>query len=452
MKGIMKIKRIFALVMTMLLLVPSLAMAHDGEKHNSPVESPAADLRATFGELLAEHFELQVLTSIKQYEDAPDAMVAQEMLEQNAEEMKAAIKSLYGQEGADQFAEIFASQYEDSANLGSAVMNQDADQEKQVKQSLLQDFPKELGAFLDTATEGNLPAETAEKVLNAHEQDVIDVFNAYINGDYQTAYDTFDEGYKRMYTIGTALSQAIVKQMPEKFDNTKVVTPASDLRVTFNQLLGIHYSYQVLTSLKQYEGAEDAEIVTEKLEENAMEMKEAVKSIYGEEGANQFAEIFSSQYEDSANLGTAVMNDNADEETQVKQALTQDFPKELGTFLDAATEGNLPAETAEKVLMAHEQDVIDVFTAYIGEDYETAYQTYDEGFKRMSMIGTALSGAIATQMPDKFGATTMPEGMPHTGMGGMADQTNTTTWMIVSFAVVAAGTGIVLYRRNAMAK
>ncbi|UOQ91532.1 hypothetical protein MUO14_13170 [Halobacillus shinanisalinarum] len=445
----MKIKRIFALLMAIMLLIPSLAMAHEGEKHTSPVQTSAADLRANFGELLATHFEYQVLTALKQYQGAPDADVAQEMLEKNANEMKAAIKSIYGQKGADQFAEIFSSQYEDSASLGMALKNDNAEKEKQVKQALSQDFPKELGAFLETATGGNLPAETAEKVLMAHEQDVIDVVSSYINGDYEKAYNTFDEGYKRMYTIGTALSQAIVKQMPEKFNNTKVVTPASDLRVTFNQLLGLHFSYQTLTSIKQFQGAEDAEVVTEKLEENANEMKAAVKSLYGQEGAEQFAKIFSSQYENSAGLGTAVMNDNTEKVEQIKQELLQEFPKELGTFLGTATEGNLPAETAEKVLMAHEQDVINVFTAYIGEDYEKAYQTFDEGHKRMSMIGTALSGAIAKQMPDKFSAEMMPESMPKTGMGGTASNS---AWAWISLAVLAAGGGALLYRKKSALK
>ncbi|WP_079479064.1 hypothetical protein [Halobacillus salinus] len=446
----MKIKRIFAVLMAMMLLVPSLAFADSNESGKTPVQSPAADLRADFGELLAAHYEYQILTAIKKYQDAPDADVAQEMLEKNAGQMKAAIKSIYGQEGADQFAEIFASQYEDSASLGTAMMNDDKEMTDQAKQSLTQDFPKELGAFLDTATEGNLPAETAEKVLMAHEQDVIDVTSHYINGDYEKAYDRFDEGYKRMYEVGTALSQAIVKQMPEKFNNTKVVTPASDLRVTFNQLLGVHYSYQTLTSLKQTQGADDADVVTEKLEENAMDMKAAIKSIYGQKGADQFAEIFASQYEDSANLGMAMMNEDTDQTEQVKQSLTQDFPKELGAFLETATEGNLPAETAEKVLMAHEQDVIDVVNAYMNEDYETAYMTYDEGFKRMSTIGTAVSGAIATQMPDKFSSEMMPESMPDTGMGGTADQQSLSTWAWVSFIILAAGGGLFLYRKNSV--
>ncbi|MFQ3544598.1 hypothetical protein Q7A53_10945 [Halobacillus rhizosphaerae] len=445
----MKIKRIFAVLMAVMLLIPSLAFAADGEKDSTPVQSPAADLRANLGQLLATHFEYQVLTTLKQYQGAADADVAQEMLEKNAGEMKAAFKSIYGQEGADQFAKIFSSQYEDSANLGTAFKNDDSDQKMQVKQALQQDFPKELGAFLDTATGGNLPAATAEKVLTAHEQDVMNVFTAYINGDYKKAYDALDEGYKRMYTIGTALSQAIVKQMPEKFNNTKAVTPASDLRVTFNELLGIHFTYQTLNSLKNLQGSDDADVVNEKLEQNADEMTAAVKSIYGQEGADQFAKILSSQYEDSAGLGTAMMNEDMDKVNQVKQSLLQDFPKELGSFLAAATENNLPADTATKVLMAHEQDVIDVVTAYMNEDYQNAYQTYDQGLKRMSTIGTALSGAIATQMPDKFSAETMPSEMPDTGMGGTASNT---AWAWMAFIILALGGGAMVYRKKSTVK
>ncbi|WJE15039.1 copper amine oxidase [Halobacillus sp. ACCC02827] len=440
----MKFKRIFAVLMAVMLMVPSLAFADSKDEAKTPVQTPAADLRADLSSLLSAHFEYQVLTAIKTYQDAPDADVAREMLEKNADEMTAAIESLYGEEGAKQFADILSSQYEDSTQLGQALKDGDT---TEASQALTEDFPKEFGAFLGTATEGNLPAETATEVLMAHEQDVIDVATSYVNGNYEEAYNQFDEGFERMYTIGTALSDAIVKQMPEKFNDTKAVTPAADLRMTFNQLLGVHFGYQTLTSLKQTQGADDAEIVTEKLEENAMDMKAAVSSIYGEEGAQQFADIFASQYKDSADLGMAMMNEDMDKADAAKQSLTQDFPKELGAFLETATEGNLPAETAEQVLMAHEQDVLDVVSSYMDEDYEMAYQTYDEGFKRMSTIGTALSGAIATQMPDKFSSEVMPETMPDTGMGGTASN-SMSMWVWMAAAVLAVGGAFAVARKK----
>ncbi|MFI2859156.1 copper amine oxidase N-terminal domain-containing protein [Paenibacillus sp. JSM ZJ436] len=412
----MKLKKVLGTCMAAVLLVPSMAMAAPAPSASvasvtPTIKTPAADLRMTFSELLAAHFEYQVMTTLKEYQNAEDADLAQDMLEANAEEMVKAVMSLYGAEGAKQFEEIFSSQYEDSAGLGMAVRNKNMNEEKRVKDEMLQDFPSELGSFLSTATGGNLPAGTATQVLMAHEKDVQDVFYNYINGNYEEAYQAYDEGYKRMFIIGEALSSAIVKQMPEKFDHTKVDTPAADLRATFSQLLGAHFNYQVFTSLKQYQQAADAGVAADMLEANANEMVPAIQSLYGKAGADQFAKIFSSQYKDSTSIGEAIRSGNMNDIQEAQDNVLKDFPMELGGFLAAATENNLPAATATKVLMAHEQDVINVVNNFKNKQYAQAYQAFEEGHGRMFDIGAALSGAIVTQMPEKFGGTVTPEPM-----------------------------------------
>ena len=45
-----------------------------------------------------------------------------------------------------------------------------------------------------------------------------------------------------MFAISKALSNAIVTQMPDKFDNTKVDTPAADLRSSLNSLAAEHFA------------------------------------------------------------------------------------------------------------------------------------------------------------------------------------------------------------------
>jgi len=425
----MKIKKVLFTVMATALLVPSMAMAADTGGAAPNVKTPAADLRATLSGLLSAHFEYQALTTLKEYQGAPDAAVVKEKLEDNADEMAVAVKSLYGEAGAKQFAEIFSSQYDNSADLGTSVKSGNKAKEEQTKQMLLEDFPTKLGNFLSTATGGNLPAATAKQVLTAHEQDVQDFFYSYIKGDYEASYKSFDAGYKRMDTIGTALAGAIVKQMPEKFNNSAVVTPASDLRAALSGLLGLHFYYQQATTLTGYQGSADAKIAREMLEQNADEMTAAVKSLYGAAGAKQFADIFASQYDDSSNLGTSVKDADKAKEEMTKQMLLQDFPAKLGNFLSAATAGNLPADTAKAVLNAHEQDVMDVFYNMIKPDYTASYKAFDAGDKRMAVIGTALADAIVKQMPEKFGgkaapAPTTPAPTPSNDM--------TTVWMKVN--------------------
>ncbi|MCU6391822.1 hypothetical protein KW818_22130, partial [Enterobacter quasiroggenkampii] len=69
-------------------------------------------------------------------------------------------------------------------------------------------FAEDFGAFLDSATEGNLPADAAKEAIWEHESQVIDAFDQYAAGDYDMAYDTFRSGYGFVFGIGETLSGA----------------------------------------------------------------------------------------------------------------------------------------------------------------------------------------------------------------------------------------------------
>ncbi|WP_347552524.1 hypothetical protein ABFG93_09450 [Pseudalkalibacillus hwajinpoensis] len=85
------------------------------------------------------------------------------------------------------------------------------------KERLLTTFPKNLGAFLGSATAENLPTDAATEALMTHEKQVVGSFESYMNGDYQASTDQFRKGYAIMFGVGQSLGGAIVTQMPEKF-------------------------------------------------------------------------------------------------------------------------------------------------------------------------------------------------------------------------------------------
>ncbi|AQQ53279.1 hypothetical protein [Planococcus lenghuensis] len=430
----------------------------DAAKMTAPtVETPATELRSTLSQLLSTHFIYQTEVAVEAYhhtkEGGPDGAGLEEaeaQLEMNSEQLTAAVKSVYGQEAADAFAKILDGQYDDSAAYGMAVANEDAEKIAELKEQLLVTFPTNLGTLLSDATGGNLPKETAISTLSEHEKDVIEFLNYSIEGNYDEAYAEFSEGYDRMFQTGTALASAIVTQMPEKFNNTEAVTPAADLRATFSQLLGEHFYYQAATSVEAFEaadgeGREAFEAVQEMQEANAEKMVAAVKSLYGADAAAAFQEIFSTQYEDSAALGEAVAAGNTEKVEEITDHLLNTFAVDLGTLLSDATGGNLPKETAIQVLQQHEQSTIDILNSYAAGDYEAVYSTLTEGHALMFAIGKALSGAIVTQMPEKFSAD-MPT-MPETGMGGTADSAEM-AWLLWALPVLALAGGLVVTRRK----
>ncbi|MCP3032907.1 copper amine oxidase [Halobacillus sp. A1] len=437
-------KRILITIMAIMLLTPSLAMAHD---HSEPTtKTPASDLRSTLDQLLSEHFALATTAMMKDYDDAEDAEQAYAALDQNAMDMTPAVASVYGDEAAAQFEEIFVNHndyspdFVEAAKSGDEAMREEAEAE-------VDEFVEEFGEFLSTATEGNLPADAAKEVLAAHEEDVISTFDHYVNEEYEEAYGAYREGFHRMFDISKALSTAITTQMPDQFENTKADTPAADLRSTLNSLASEHFALAALEMQKGYDQASDYDFVTWAENMHTEDFKAAIASIYGDEGAAQFEKVWQQDHINAqSDIITAALEEDEEARMQAEESL-QMFAEEFGAFLGSATEENLPAEAATEAVWQHEEQVLATFDNYAAGDYEAAYESYREGYGFMFGIGETLGEAIVTQMPDQFAGEEMPEEMPKTGFGGATDAS--TTWMWVAFAVTAlAGAGFMI-RKNA---
>ncbi|UOQ94921.1 copper amine oxidase [Halobacillus shinanisalinarum] len=438
------VKKAVVLFMAIMLLIPSMALAHNGETHTTS-KTPAADLRSSLDQLLSEHFVLATTAMIKDYNDAEDADEVYKKLDQNAKDMTPAIASVYGEEAAAKFEDIFLGHNDYTPDFVEAKVNNDKEARK-AAEAEVDEFVNEFSSFLAKATEGNLSKEAATKVLAAHEQDVINVFDHYVAGEYEKAYKTFREGFKRMFDISKALSGAIVTQMPDKFEGTKAVTPAADLRSTLNRLASEHFALAVLEMQKGFNQAEDYDFVTWAENMNTKEFKEAIGSIYGEEAATQFQKIWQQNHiKAQSELVTATLEEDEEARKAAEQSL-QKFAETFGQFLGEATGGNLPADAATSALWSHEEDVIQTFDHYVAGDYQTTYESFRTGYGFMFGVGETLSDAIVKQMPDKFAAEQMPEDMPKTGMGGTA--TNS-LWTWVSFGALVLISGGFMIRKKA---
>ena len=176
---------------------------------------------------------------------------------------------------------------------------------------------------------------------------------------------------------------------------------ASDLRADLDHLLSEHFVLAVSSMQKAYDESPDWEEVEWALDENVQDMGTALEPLYGEEGADEFVRIFESHngYTDDYVKAVKDGDDTAKQEAEDNIA---GFADEFSTFLDGATEGNLPKEAAEEALVAHEDDVQATFDHYAAGDYMEAYTSYREGFDRMFDISNVLSGAIVAQFPDMF--------------------------------------------------
>lgn len=440
-------KKLLMPILGATLLMPTMGNVSAEEMKPTAI-TPAADLRADLDYLLSEHFTLAVAAMTTAYEGSKNADEAFKALDQNAVDMEPAIASIYGEKGAAEFERIFREHNNYTDDFVKATKENDqaamAEVDKEVDQ-----FVNEFAIFLSTATEGKLPEAAAKEALRIHEEQVKDTFEDYVEGDYEGAAKTYREGFQHMFDISKALSTSIVTQMPDKFEHTKADTPAADLRSTLNSLAAEHFALATMGMQKGFEGAKDYDYVGWSENANTADFKAAIGSVYGDEGAAQFEQIWQGDHISAqAEFVSAKIKGDTAGEQAAKDKLHK-FAQEFGTFLGSATAENLPTKAAQAAVKAHEDTVIKTFEQYVAGDYAGSYDTYREGYKLMFGVGQALGDAIVKQNPDKFAGTAMPTDMPKTGMGGASEQTtNPLTIIWTALGSLAALMAVVVVRKR----
>lgn len=187
------------------------------DKFTDP-NTAAGDFRSTVNRIAAEHFALAQLSMAKGFNGAEDFDFADWAQDQNTEEFRAAIASLYGEEAGTQFVQIWDNEHISiQSELAAAAASKDQSAVDQATTALTGDFAESLGTFLSTATENRMPKDGTVAGITAHEQSVADTFNQYAAGDYEASYESYRAGYAIMFDIGKGLSAAVVDQFPDNF-------------------------------------------------------------------------------------------------------------------------------------------------------------------------------------------------------------------------------------------
>ncbi|WP_246938868.1 copper amine oxidase [Bacillus pinisoli] len=443
-------KSLVAVPLSLSLLFPTVSMVHaqgsDGHAHaqTPTVTTPASDLRAALDALLSEHAYLAVVAMQKGIDGKGDFEAAAGALSENTDSLTAAVTSFYGEEGGAAFKEIWSSHIGYFVDYVKATgANDQAAKDKALAE--LDEYRVEQAAFFDSATGSRLKASELEEGLKVHINQLLWAFDNYVSGDFDKAYDSVRESIHHMYGFGKGLSWAITDQFPDKFENTSVATPAADLRSHLNHLLSEHVALAVLAMQKGIDGAEDFEAAAGALNENTDELTNAIKSVYGEEGAAKFKEIWSSHIGYFVDYVVATgASDEAAKEMAIKEL--DAYIIEQAKFLETATEGRLPAAALEEGLNMHVDELLLAFTSYVDKDYNTTYTTLHEAYMHMFEVGKGLSGAIVDQFPEKF-HTDMPTEMPKTGLGGMSETSHSVNGVVAAILIIALISGMLLGRK-----
>lgn len=184
--------------------------------NNTDPATPAADLRSDLNHLFSEHAGLATMVMQNGIDGSADFEASVAALESNTEDLSAAVTSVYGEEAGQQFKKMWSEHIGYFVDYVNATAEEDMDAKEEAMNNLSM-YKEDFSKFMETATEGNLPAEDLSKGLQMHVEQLIGAFDAYAEGDYETAYAQTREAYHHMFMTGKGLSGAIVTQMPDQF-------------------------------------------------------------------------------------------------------------------------------------------------------------------------------------------------------------------------------------------
>jgi hypothetical protein len=184
-------------------------------------------------------------------------------------------------------------------------------------------------------------------------------------------------------------------------------TPAAELRAGLTALLQEHVYLagiainQAVADAGDLEAPATADAVAA-LDANSVALGDAVASVYGDEGGDQFLALwrahigFFVDYTLGGATGDAAAQDAA-------RAALDGYRTDFGAFIESATGGALTTEAVAAELEVHVDTLFTAIDAVLAADPQV-YGLLAEAASHMPGTAAALASAIATQNPDTFGS------------------------------------------------
>jgi hypothetical protein len=176
-------------------------------------------------------------------------------------------------------------------------------------------------------------------------------------------------------------------------------TPAALLTRDLTYLLDEHEylaGAAVLTAVQAGGDLEDPtfQAAAGALDANSVALSEAVASVYGEAGGEQFLDLW------RAHIGFFVdytLGRATDDRQMARQASRKlnGYRADFGAFIEGATEGTLPADAVADALDPHVTATKEAIDAVVSGD-ENGFEKLRQAASHMPGIATALAGGIAS--------------------------------------------------------
>lgn len=179
-------------------------------------------------------------------------------------------------------------------------------------------------------------------------------------------------------------------------------TGAAALRSTLNTLLQEHvYLAASATGAALGGRTDEFDAAAAAVDENSVALADAVTSVYGNAGGEQFLALWRSHIGFFVDYTTAVASDDQRKAGKAVADL-QGYADDFGAFIESATEGALTKEAVAGLVLDHVLGLKDVVDAQAAGDVAGAYASLREAAGHMHMIADPLASTIVAQFPDSF--------------------------------------------------
>lgn len=375
-----------------------------GAQDEAPPDPAATTLRITLDRMLGEHAFLSgevIRTGIL---GGAEFTAATAMLDANTAEIVGAIEDIYGAEAADAFGQQWRNHIGYLVDYARAL---DAGDESAaaLASDQLDTYVADFSALLASVIP-SLPEGTVSGLIDEHVQQLehISHFDA---SDYGEAYPALRETHAHMYVVGDGLALGIVERFPERFPGRSFAfSPATDLRVTLDRLIGEHSYLAALAMRAVVGGAADTDSVLAVLTANSDELAATLADVYGAEAGSAFGELWTSHIESYVAYAGALAASDTDAQQEALDAL-RDYRGTFTAFL-AAANPFVSAPELDGLVAGHIDHLVAQADSYAEGDFAASYETARVAYAHANEMSVALARAIAAQFPDRLPTSALP--------------------------------------------
>lgn len=358
------------------------------------VGSPAAALRADLTALLQEHVLLVGITSDARLKGA-DTGPPSAVLDQNSAALGAVVAGLYGEPTASTFLDAWRRHAAGLVAFTDVAASADKAVVDKAKADLTA-IQAEITKVLNTANPQLTPDALTESQA-AYATKVEAAITAQAKKD-PTAPTKLKAAADEMTTVGIVLAAGIVKQkkddVPGKIDAISAV-----MRTSLTTKLQEHaYLAGIVTGNAL--GGGDPAAAGEALDENSLELSRAIGSVYGDEAARRFLQLWRQHIAFLVDYTEAAGARDTAKQNAARSAL-DGYRATFATFLNDANP-NLSQTAVAQDLGRHIDSLLLAIDAQAAKD-PGQVSKLREAAMHMPDTGLLIATGIARQFPAKFG-------------------------------------------------